>query len=183
MLIGDRVRYRMAGSISTELVMMSSISTNSWSSVVVLGLCDPPLVEGLVQYDHAEPVAGVEEGGGVGVVRRSDRVVSALLHELDLALLAPGIGLSAEEAVVVMDAPAFQLDGLPIEDEPLLRGQRNRADAEHRVDGIDFFSVLPQHGRQPVEMRRVDVPELWVPNDDPVSVLSEGDFFFVRNTL
>ena len=74
--------------------------------VVVGCLRLPPAVEGLIDDEHADGVAGVEEGAGGGIMGGADEVEAGVLHQADLADLGGIEGHSPEDAVVVMDTGA-----------------------------------------------------------------------------
>ena len=69
--------------------------------VVVVGVL-PVLeaIERLVHHEHAQPVAGVEEGRRDGVVARADRIVAEVLQVLDAALLSAGDRGGAQRTIV-----------------------------------------------------------------------------------
>ena len=69
--------------------------------VVVVGVL-PVLeaIERLVHDEHAQPVAGVEEGRRDGVVARADRIVAEVLQVLDAALLSAGDRGGAQRTIV-----------------------------------------------------------------------------------
>ena len=92
-----------------------------------------PHVEGLVHDQHAEPVAGVQHGRAERVVGAADRVEPGVLEQLDAALLGAGDRRRAEDAVVVVDARAAQLDGLAVDPQPVLGVEPQRPDAEGAV--------------------------------------------------
>ena len=68
--------------------------------VVVRVLAVLEAIESLVHDEHAQPIAGVEEGRRDGVVARADRVVAEVLQVLDAALLSPRDRGGAQRTIV-----------------------------------------------------------------------------------
>lgn len=78
-------------------------------AVVLRILAFFPAVKGLVQHQHAQPVAGIQKNGGGGIVAGADRVVAIRFHELNSAFFGAVNRRRAERAVVMMYAAAAQL--------------------------------------------------------------------------
>jgi hypothetical protein len=110
------------------------------NDVVIVGiLAIDPAIEGFIQYQHAQSVTGIEQGGRGWIVRRPQGSETGSLEQLDLAFLGPVERTRAEDPVVVVNAAAGQLVGLAIERQPLVCRPRQRAHAElgrHFVDGL-----------------------------------------------
>ena len=68
--------------------------------VVVRVLAVLEAIESLVHDEHAQPIAGVEEGRRDGVVARADRIVAEVLQVLDAALLSPRDRGGAQRTIV-----------------------------------------------------------------------------------
>ena len=128
-------------------------------------LADRPHVERLVQHEKTEPVAGVQHLDARRVVRCAHGVRAHLLQELQLALERACVGGRAERAGVRMLADAAQLQVAAVEEQPLLRAERDRPHAE----GLAVDIHLPVDGGhahlQHVEVRIVHVPEMHVADD------------------
>ncbi len=123
--------------------------------VVVGSLAFPPAVEGLVDHEHAQSVAGIQEGRRGRVVGAADGVIAIGLVKLNLALLSPVVGCGAQDAVVVMHAAAAELGLLPVEEEAVGGAELDRADAEWRHCGVDNRAIDEDVGLDPVEIGRV----------------------------
>ena len=89
-----------------------------------------PTVESLVDDQHTQRVAGIEEGPRGGVVRGTDEVEASLLHQPHLADLSIVEGHRPKDAVVVMHAGSVDKQRLAIEHETLLSIERKGANAE-----------------------------------------------------
>ena len=85
--------------------------------VVVRVLLVAPAVEGLVDDQQAQLVAGPQEGLRGRVVRGAHGVESALLQQAHLAVLGFVVRGRAEHAVVVVDAGAVELQRLAVEQQ------------------------------------------------------------------
>ena len=91
----------------------------------------------LIEHQHAQLVAGVEQFGRGRVVRRAEGVAAHLLQLAD-AVVLHGVGQRrAEPGVVLVIAGALQLDRLAVEEEALLRVELDDANAERRFVPID----------------------------------------------
>ena len=102
---------------------------------VVVGtyLLRTPTVEGLVDDEETQFVAGVEERGGGRIVAGAHGIVAGFLHEAGLAVLGIGVGGSTQQTVIVVDASSEEFDGLPVEEESLGGVPCDGADAKCRV--------------------------------------------------
>ncbi len=139
--------------------------------VIVLrvgGLLALPLIEGLVHHQHAQAVARVEKRGRGRVVAGADGVEAVRLHQLDAALLGAIDRGGAEQAVVVVQAAALQLDALAVDAQAALRVHFHSADAERGGHGVrrlaaseqfDLGAVEPGSARGP-QLRRGHVEDL-----------------------
>ena len=73
-----------------------------------------PGIEGLIDNDHAQLIADVQQLGGLRIMRQTQRVVAVLLVEANLPILGIIVGLRPENTVVVMNAAALQFQGLSV---------------------------------------------------------------------
>ena len=73
-----------------------------------------PGIEGLIDNDHAQLIADVQQLGRLGIVCQTQRVVAVLLVEANLPILGIIVGLRPENTVVVMNAAALQFQGLSV---------------------------------------------------------------------
>ena len=129
-------------------------------TVVVVGLLLAPAVERLVDDQQSQLVAGIKERGRRRVVTGAHGVEASLLEQAHLAQLGVVVGRSAKQSVVVMHAGTEELDGLAVEQQPVLGVPVERAHAEaHR---LLFKSLATGHQPRvgPVELRRVGRPQL-----------------------
>ena len=90
----------------------------------------------LVEHQHAEFVAGVEQFRRRRVVRRADAVAAHLL-QLAHAEVLHGIGQRhADAGVILVVAGALHLDGLAVEEEALVGVELQVANAEARLVAV-----------------------------------------------
>ena len=139
--------------------------------VVVVGvLALLPAVEGFVHDQHAQPVAGVEEGRRGRIVAGADGIEAAGLQQLDAALLGAVNGRRAQRPVVVVHAAALaQLSGWPLSGKPrsalnwMSRMPKGRPGAVHHRAArqhLHFSPVKrwlvrrPQRGRRDLQRER-----------------------------
>ena len=80
-----------------------------------------PGVKGFVDHQHAQAVAGIQQGRGGRVVRGADGVVPGGFEQLDLALLGAVVAGRAQRAVVVVDAAALQLQRHAVQAQAVFR--------------------------------------------------------------
>src|SRR6185437_520528 len=98
---------------------------------VVLRILTPrPAVEGLIDHQHAQAVAGIEEIGRGRIVTGTDSIEAARLEQLDTAFLSARNACGAERAVIVMNAPPSQLVALAIDPQPISGVDLDLADAD-----------------------------------------------------
>ena len=98
-----------------------------------------PAVEGLVDDEHPEAVAGIEEITRRRIVAGADRVEAAGLQHLDAALFGAGNACRSERAVVVMHASAAKLDALAVHAQALRGIDFDLADADVQRGRVDDF--------------------------------------------
>ena len=77
-------------------------------TVVELDRVRLPGVEGLIEDEKAEPVAGIKEGGRRWVVRGAHGIVAGRLEQLGFAFFRPIECGSCEQSVIVVDAAACE---------------------------------------------------------------------------
>ena len=122
----------------------------------MVGLGGVPAVERLIHHIHAKAVAGIQQGAARGVMGTAHGVVARLLHNADAAFLGIGKAAGPQNAVVVVDAPAAQLDRLAVDAQARLGAPCQCADAERYlllvVFGFDNAGIqvrvfgIPQFG-------------------------------------
>lgn len=136
--------------------------------VLVIGpLALPPCVEGFVDNVKAEFVAGLEQCRAWWIVGAADCIVTRLFENPNFAKLDSPCAYGSDDAVVVMQAPAFEKDGLTVNLEALNTIDGNGAQTEYGGGGVVYGSVNKNIGCQRVEMGRVGAPKFG---------MGEGDF-------
>ena len=130
--------------------------------VVVAGaLGVRPHVERLVEQEHPELVARLQQRERGRVVRDAYRVEARLLQQARAAPFGRGERRRAEHAVVVVDAAAAELLGAAVDAEAVLRIERERADAEARRLLVEHGAALADDLEpQRVECAVAEVPEV-----------------------
>ncbi len=113
--------------------------------VVVVGILGFfPHVEGLIDDEDAEAIAGIEKGGRRRIVAGADRVEAVGLHELDAAFFGAVNGGGTERTVVMMHAAAFEFDPLAVELKAFGDREPEGADAEGGRGAVDDPLILQQ---------------------------------------
>ena len=144
---------------------------------VVIGvLVGEPHVGELVHHVHAQLVAGVEHALGDGVVRRADRVEAPALEQGDLAVARLAQIDRAEDAVVVVDAAAAQLDALAV-DEQAVGAPGKRADAEAHGPLVEHGAVFAKQ----CDVRLVEVGLIGRPERGVGDLERAGDALAARD--
>ena len=128
---------------------------------VVIGVfMHKPVVAKLVHHVHAQPVAGLQQRFGRGIVGAADCVEARFLQKPHSALFRRGEGARAQNAVVVVDARAAKQGLLPV-DEKALPVPGQRAEAERILRFIHRFAILQQLDTAAIELRVLGVPQAW----------------------
>ena len=111
-LVADRVHdhRRVVEPVGDEGLEVALPPLGEVEAVVVADLGAEPGVGQLVHDEHPVPVARAQQGAGCRVVGAADRVVAALLEDADAAVVRGVEGVRADDAVVVVDAGAAELD-------------------------------------------------------------------------
>ena len=118
-----------------------------------------PLVDQLVEDEHAHFVRKVVEFLAVWIVRAADRIVAERLHRLELAANRAPIRGRADKPQIMVVGHGLQEHLASVELHPESRIQLDRAHAEpHRV-AIDLPSFENKTHVGRVEIRRIDVPQ------------------------
>nr|WP_263971996.1 hypothetical protein [Streptomyces resistomycificus] len=160
-LVADRV-HDHAGMVEVlrhERVHVAFPPLRESARVVVTGLRDRPHVEQLVHDEHAESVARVEQGDAHRVVRGAYGVEAGCLERPHPPFGGVGEVGGAEDAVVVVDRTAAELDGLAVDPQAADRVGGDGADTEVCGCLVDRAAVVVEaHGRL-VEVGRVDAPQ------------------------
>ena len=129
------------------------------AGVIVAGIfAHAPAVEGFVDDEHPEPVAGIQERGRGRIVRAADRVEAAGLEDFDLACLGAVVSRRSHHAVIVVDAATLEQHRLSIEQEARLRVEVQATNAERRRGSIHDAVTRHHHRLQPVQRRRLRRP-------------------------
>ena len=102
--------------------------------IIVRPLAALPAIKRLVHHQHAHPVAQIEQFRRGRIVAGADGVAAHLLQNLNLPLQRAGVDGRAERAQVVMVANAVESDALAVQQETVVGGELDRADAEGRFD-------------------------------------------------
>ncbi len=106
----------------------------------------------LIEDQHAELIAGLQQLWSGRVMRGADGVTAHLL-QLANAVVLHGVGHGdADSGVVLVITGPLHLDGLAVEKEALLRIELERTNAEGRLIAIDDFAVRFNLGDQRVEI-------------------------------
>ncbi len=114
----------------------------------------------LVEDQHAQLVAGVEQLRRGRIVRGAQAVAAHLL-QLAHAVVLHRVGQRrAQAGVVLVIAGAFHLDRLAVEEQAFLRVELDGADAEARLVAIDNVAAGAHFGHQRVEIALFERPEL-----------------------
>ncbi len=90
------------------------------SRIVVRILLCAPAVEGFVDNEHADGIAGIEEGTGRGIVRGADEVETCLLHLAYLADFSIVESPCAQYTIIMMYAGAIDEHRLAVKNEAAL---------------------------------------------------------------
>ena len=98
--------------------------------IVIRILLCTPAIESLVDDQHAQRVAGVEEGTCGGIMTGADEVEARLLHLTHLADFRIVEGHRTQHTVVMMYAGTVDEHLLTVEHEAPFSIERERADAE-----------------------------------------------------
>jgi len=120
--------------------------------------------------EHAELVAGVEEGGGLGVVAAVGGE-AGLAEFFDVAVLgAVGHGV-ADKGMVLMTVGADGEEFFVVDEKALLRVEGDSADSDAGGEFVDGSAVAEEAGFEGVEMGVIRMPEARVGDFD---VVGEG---------
>ena len=128
--------------------------------VVVGCLRLSPAVEGLIDHQHADRVAGIEESPCRGVVRGADQVKAGRLHLPHLADLCGIEGHRPQHTVVVMHAGTVDQHLPAVEHKAIFSIERERADTELHRFLVDHLSFLLQSDNGLVEIGIVGRPQM-----------------------
>ena len=117
-----------------------------------------PHIPGLVHDVQAQLIAGIQQTAAHGVVGRADGIEAEGFHFLHPAVFTDIIAPGTEDAVIVVDAAAAELDGLPVDKETVAIPLQC-ADAE-----TNLRAVAAQTGTAGVEIGVLVIPELCIRN-------------------
>ena len=118
-----------------------------------------PLVDQLVEDEHAHFVRKVVEVLAVRIVRAADRIVAERLHRLELAANRAPIRGRADEPQVMVVGHGLQEHLASVELHSKSRIQLDRAHAEPHRLAVDLPSFENETHVGRVEIRRIDVPQ------------------------
>ena len=121
-----------------------------------------PHVADLIHYQHANPVAGIQEGFADGVVGTSDGIKACFFQNLYTAFLCPVNGSGADYAVVVVNASAPELCYLPVDSKAVLGVQRQRANTKVSFLCVQDLSTAANLGFCLVQVGLFGAPALCV---------------------
>src|SRR6266849_203025 len=96
-----------------------------------------PPVERLIDHQHAEPVAGVQERGRRRIVAATNRVKTIRLHQFDPTLFGPINSNRTQRSIVMVQATAPQLKRLAIDAKTLYRVYFDLPDPEVSRDPVN----------------------------------------------
>ena len=162
-LVADRIRgdARVVAVAQDHRLDVARPPVGEPEVVVAGALGVRPHVERLVEQEHPELVARLQQRERGRVVRDADRVEARLPQQARAAPLGRGERRRAEHAVVVVDAAAAELLGAAVDAEAVLRIERKRADAEARRLLVEHGAALADDLEpQRVERAMADVPEV-----------------------
>src|SRR5512133_665916 len=77
-----------------------------------------PTIERLINHQHAQPVASLQESRRGWVVRAADGIESTGFEDFDFALFRTRIGGCSQNSVIVMHTAALQQSRYAVEQEP-----------------------------------------------------------------
>ena len=139
-------------------------------AVVPAPLGNAPGVKGLVKNIHAKPVAGLNQRCRRRIVRCPDRVESALFQFPYFPCFRFIQGNRAKQPVVVVQASALQLDGLPVDPQSPHAVRGDGPDPEQHLGLVGrfcfvFLKMCPEPSdvchprRHAVKVRMLRVPK------------------------
>ena len=129
-------------------------------------MSDAPHIEGFVDNQHPDRVAGIEHCHGWRVVSHSDGIESGLLKQPDFADFCLVYGFGSQWTVVGMDAAATHFHGPAVEQKSLVGIEIERTDAEALGAAVGFPAVNADGCLQSVENRGVGRPQPGIRNRD-----------------
>ncbi len=132
------------------------------AAITEAGLGAFPFVEGFIHDEEAHAVGEVEKFGVWGIVGGADGVAAEGAEDFELSLEGAEVGGGAEGAEVVVIADALDLDAFAVEEEAVVGGEYEGADAEGGGIGVDDFAVHGEIGDDGVEVGGIGGPALWV---------------------
>ena len=127
--------------------------------IVISGLMHVPGIDELVHHQHAQPVAGIKDRFGAGVMRASECVVSVLLMQADLALFRFRKCTCTKQTIVMMNAGTAKNDPLTVDRHALGRIPCQSSDTE-----VLLHNIIPESYSHLIEIRVLGIPELCVRN-------------------
>ena len=127
------------------------------AGIVVLRLVHVPAVDIFVHHQHAEPVTGLQQIFGAGIVCGADRIVAGFLKNADAALFHLGIGARAQNAIVMMNAGAADDEAPAVDGNAFFACPGERADAEGFL-----CEVVSKANACSIQVRRIHIPDLCI---------------------
>ena len=152
--------------------------------VIQVALAALPHIRKLVHHQHAQLVADTQQSRSRRVVGHADGIEARLLEKSDLPTVGVLIGGRSQDAAVVMDAGAPELDAPAVEAQAPGGVQREGADAEAVLRRVQRLPTLGEAALHAVKGRGVLRPERGLLNQDPLTqrpalpcFQEEGAFF------
>ena len=142
--------------------------------VIQVALAALPHIRKLVHHQHAQLVADTQQSRSRRVVGHADGIEARLLEKSDLPTVGVLIGGRSQDAAVVMDAGAPELDAPAVEAQAPGGVQREGADAEAVLRRVQRLPALGEAALYAVKGRGVLRPERGLLNQDP---LAQRPFF------
>ena len=113
-----------------------------------------PHVERLIDHQHPEPIAGVQERGRRRIVATTDRVKTIRLHQFDPPLFGPINRNRTQHSIVMVQATAPQLERFAIDAKTPFRVYFDLPDPEVSRDPVDNPTLGENFYFRHVQMQR-----------------------------
>ncbi len=137
------------------LVMLAEILV-----IILQTLRFQPLVEGLVDDEHAQPVAGLIKAFRCQIMGTTDGIETILFQQFHTVLVGTCDSGGTQQTIVVVDAATLQQHRLAVQLKALLGRNLNGADAERNLYPVGLPARLPQADHCRVQPWRVYRPKL-----------------------
>src|SRR5271166_1614479 len=117
-------------------------------------------IERFIQHQDTDAIACIQERGGWRVMRRSHGIVTSRLEQLDSSFFSTVKSRRSEGSVVMMNAAADQLDGLPIEHQAFIGRPGKRPHAKAGLEPVDYLAALHNFSDRSIERWALRRPKL-----------------------